>query len=230
MLETLLESNAKSERSVAGAMASVTAHTALIAGALYSTSQARVQPAEFPEIVHPIYFPRLQIPVLSVPHATIHQAPLGGAQLTFVAPRIELDVPAALDITDFAATPDDFKPNSIAAAGPNRGGATSAGLASAPFLPDQVERQASLAPGNQPPRYPEVLRNSGVEGQVTAVFIVDEQGRAEEGSIRFVRSDNQLFQDAVRAALSRMRFLPAQAGGRRVRQLVQMPFVFTLDR
>jgi protein TonB len=39
-----------------------------------------------------------------------------------------------------------------------------------------------------------------------------------------------LFEDAVRVALRRMRFIPAEVGGRRVRQLVQMPFVFTLAR
>jgi protein TonB len=71
---------------------------------------------------------------------------------------------------------------------------------------------------------------AGVEGQVIAVFVVDEDGRAEEGSVRFVRSDNRLFEDAVKLALRRMRFIPAQVGGKKVRQLVQMPFVFTLAR
>jgi protein TonB len=65
---------------------------------------------------------------------------------------------------------------------------------------------------------------------VIAEFVVDEQGRAQEGSVRFVRSDNQLFEDAVRVALRRMRFVPAEVGGRKVKQLVQMPFVFTLSR
>jgi protein TonB len=135
-----------------------------------------------------------------------------------------------VDITGLATTPADFGANSISAAGSNHGGETTAALGNAPFTPDQVEKLAALAPGNAPPRYPEVLRNAGVEGEVTAIFVVDEKGRAEEGSIRFVRSDNQLFQDAVRVALSRMRFVPAEVAGRRVRQLVQMPFVFTLAR
>jgi len=85
-------------------------------------------------------------------------------------------------------------------------------------------------PGTPPPRYPEVLRSSGVEGQVVAVFVVNEMGRAEADSIRFSRSDNRLFEDAVKESLRRMRFVPAEIGGRKVRQLVQMPFVFTLAR
>ena len=98
------------------------------------------------------------------------------------------------------------------------------------FRADQVEKQVSVVPGSPPPRYPEILRSAGVEGQVTALFVVDETGRAEEDSVRFVRSDNSLFESAVKQALHRMRFVPAEIGGRKVRQLVLMPFVFTLAR
>ena len=85
-------------------------------------------------------------------------------------------------------------------------------------------------PGSPAPRYPELLRSSGVEGQVMAEFVVDEQGKAVEKSVRIVRSDNALFEDAVRVAIRRMRFVAAEVGGRKVKQLVQMPFVFTLAR
>ena len=73
-----------------------------------------------------------------------------------------------------------------------------------------------------------VIRGHG--GANAGHTVVNEQGRAEESSIRFLRSDNQLFEEAVRDALPRMRFIPAEAGGKKVRQLVQMPFVFTLAR
>ena len=48
--------------------------------------------------------------------------------------------------------------------------------------------------------------------------------------IKILSSDNLLFNDAVLSALGRMRFVPAEIGGKKVRQLVQMPFVFTLSR
>jgi outer membrane biosynthesis protein TonB len=51
-----------------------------------------------------------------------------------------------------------------------------------------------------------------------------------QGSVRVVQSDNDLFADAVRVALGRLRFTPAEVGGKKVSQLVQMPFVFTLNR
>jgi protein TonB len=98
------------------------------------------------------------------------------------------------------------------------------------FNAEQVERQASFVAGSGAPRYPEALRSSGVEGKVVALFVVDEKGRAEADSVRILSSDNALFEEAVRRALPRMRFIPAEIGGRKVRQLVQMPFVFTIGR
>jgi protein TonB len=69
-----------------------------------------------------------------------------------------------------------------------------------------------------------------VEGAVIAIFVVDEQGRAEAESVHFLHSDNDLFEREVRATLRGMRFIPAEVGGKKVRQLVQMPFVFRLSR
>ena len=227
MLETLLESRSKRQRSAGGAIMSVTAHTALIAAALYATAQAHVQPIRSLETVRPVYFPRPQSPVPTAP-TPMRQMPLN-RRLIFVEPRFDMNLPP-VDITGIVSKPGDFGPTAIGSTTPNSGGESGASPPNAPFHADQVEKQVAVVPGAAPPRYPEILRSSGVEGQVTAVFVVDEQGRAEEGSIRFVRSDNQLFEDAVRVALRRMRFIPAETGGRKVRQLVQMPFEFTLAR
>jgi protein TonB len=228
MLETLLESKSKRERSAGGAIASVTAHTALIAAALYATAEARVQPAEFPETVRPVYFPHDPLPLQSAAPTASRQRVFDGHRVVFVAPDVEIKLPS-VDISTQVSRPGDFSPATIVSSSNSdrkNGGSPSA----APFLADQVEKQVGVVPGSAPPRYPEVLRSSGVEGQVVAEFVVDEQGRAEEGSVRFVRSDNRLFDEAVRVALRRMRFIPAEVGGVKVRQLVQMPFVFTLSR
>ena len=68
------------------------------------------------------------------------------------------------------------------------------------------------------------------EGRVVALFIVSYRGLVEKGTIKILHSDNPLFEDAVKSALGRMRFVPAEIGGKKVRQLVQMPFLFTLSR
>ena len=229
MLETLLESKSKREWSAGGAIVSVTAHTALIAAALYATAQARVQPAQFAETVRPVYFPHDPLPVQSASPTMSRQRAFEGHRLVFVAPDVDIKVPP-VDISDVVSKPGDFSPGTTRSSGSNGGEESAQSSSGAPFRADQVEKQVGVIPGSAAPRYPEVLRSSGVEGRVVAEFVVDELGRAEEGSVRFVRSDNQLFEDAVRVALRRMRFIPAEVGGVKVRQLVQMPFVFTLSR
>ncbi len=134
-----------------------------------------------------------------------------------------------IDVTDVPSRPVDFPQHRIGDATPEEN-ANGIGSTDGVFHADQVEKQVSLIPGSALPRYPEALRSSGVEGQVIALFVVDERGLPESDSVRFLRSDNALFEDAVRRALPRMHFIPAEIGGRRVRQLVQMPFVFMIGR
>ena len=86
------------------------------------------------------------------------------------------------------------------------------------------------APGNAPPRYPDMLRSANVEGEVLAQFVVDTTGRYEAGSFKVLKSSHDLFTNAVKAALQNMNFYPAEVGGRKVKQLVQMPFVFSLNK
>ena len=172
--------------------------------------------------------PRVPLPVQSALPATSGQRPFDGRPVIFVAPDVDIKTPS-VDISDVVSKPGDFSPATTSSS--SSGGQETGGRAAgAPFLAAQVEKQVGVIPGSSPPHYPEVLRSSGVEGQVVAEFVVDEQGRVEEGSLRFVRFDNLLFEGAVRAALCRMRFMPAEVGGVKVRQLVQMPFVFTLSR
>ncbi|MCA1840116.1 MAG: energy transducer TonB [Actinobacteria bacterium] len=229
MLETLLESNSRSERSTVGTLVSVTAHTALIAAAIYATANAGVQPSKPAQMVRPVYFPRLPKPVQSRSSATTARArSFENRRMIFVQPRLDIKAPR-IDVGEVGSRLSDFTPGQLSAESTVVGG-NGSNSGDAPLTANQVEKQVVLLPGNPTPRYPEALRTSGVEGQVVAVFIVDQQGRTEEASIRFTTSDSPLFEEAVRAALRRMRFAPAEVGGVRVRQLVQMPFLFTLAR
>jgi len=82
------------------------------------------------------------------------------------------------------------------------------------------------ARGNTPPRYPEQMRARQTDGAVLTSFIVDTAGRIDANSIRVLESTSDLFSGAVRAALPSMRFVSAEIDGRKVKQLVQLPFVF----
>jgi TonB family protein len=93
----------------------------------------------------------------------------------------------------------------------------------------QVERQVSAASGNTPPAYPPELRAARIEGRVLVSFVVGTDGRADMSTFKVVRTTHDLFSKAVRDHLPDMIFIPAQIGGHDVKQVVQMPFVFTLN-
>ena len=94
-----------------------------------------------------------------------------------------------------------------------------------PYMEFQVEKAVEKI-GGDAPTYPESLKSAGVEGQVLAQFVVNESGRYEAGTLKILNSSNSAFTAAVKDALPRMRFSAAQIGGKKVQQLVQMPFQF----
>jgi len=98
-----------------------------------------------------------------------------------------------------------------------------------PYMEFQVEKQVEKI-GGDTPDYPESLRASGVEGEVLAQFVVGTNGRYEGGSLTILKSSNPAFTAAVKDALPRMRFSAAQIGGKKVAQLVQMPFQFHIKK
>jgi TonB family protein len=82
--------------------------------------------------------------------------------------------------------------------------------------------------GSRTPRYPDLLREAGVEGNVLVSFDVDEAGQPDVATIKVIRSTHELFARAVREAIPHMRFAPAELDGRKMRLTVQEPFTFTL--
>ena len=224
MLDLLLESKARRNRSPAGAATSIAAHLAVIVIAVHATAQSRPRPTSEPKLVVVPLVPNPPV-VRAAQHTSTRRvgSPARNQfRFTPVAidpqlPSLDFAPPSPTDPSDFrrSAIPTSSEPTSEAATTPRT------------FRSDQVERQVTLLNGALPD-YPEALRSAGIAGQVVAEFTVNERGLVESDSVRFVRSDNVLFEKSVRSVLRRMRFVPAEIGGRKVRQLVQMPFVFTL--
>jgi beta-lactamase regulating signal transducer with metallopeptidase domain/outer membrane biosynthesis protein TonB len=88
------------------------------------------------------------------------------------------------------------------------------------------DAQVAPAPGSAAPRFPEILIRAGVSGVTIVQFVVDTTGRPILETLKVVRSDHQLFTNAVQSSLSGLRFLPARVGGRNVKQLAQMVYRF----
>ena len=61
-------------------------------------------------------------------------------------------------------------------------------------------------------------------------FVVDTTGRADMSQFKVLKSTNELFTQAVKNVLPRMRFSPAMIGGKPVNQLVQQSFQFAVPR
>lgn len=79
-------------------------------------------------------------------------------------------------------------------------------------------------------RYPSQLRDSGIEGRVVVQFVVDRNGRVEPGTIKIISSSHDGFSDPSRAAVTEFRFRPAKRNGQNVRQIVQLPVTWQVDR
>ncbi|CAN5127705.1 hypothetical protein BH23GEM2_BH23GEM2_04610 [soil metagenome] len=163
-------------------------------------------------------------------------APQKGFQ-TLQAP---VNVPVSIPKVDLSAritNEADFSGKGVAggtAEGVTGGtqGGTGTGSAidlSQPFREHQVEVAVS-ALGNVTPNYPSSLRETGVEGQVVVEFVVNENGRVDMSSVKVIESSHALFTSSVRTALQKMRFSPAKVGGTSVKQYVQQPFTFRLQR
>jgi len=98
------------------------------------------------------------------------------------------------------------------------------------FQEFQVEKPAALLPGNVPPAYPQQLRLANVEGKLLTRFVVDTTGRPIVETVRIVERSDDRFVPSVREAIPNLRFSPADVGGKKVKQLVEMPFTFSLNK
>jgi TonB family protein len=98
------------------------------------------------------------------------------------------------------------------------------------YTAESVEKVVNGLRGNPKPEYPPSLAAAYVEGTLQVRFVVDSTGRVRDKSVEFPRRAHPLFVDAVRRALLRSRYLPAEVDGRRVPQLVSQEFVFRMGR
>jgi TonB family protein len=95
---------------------------------------------------------------------------------------------------------------------------------------DVVEKTVWPRPNNPKPNYPSSMLSAGIEAHVLMRFVVDSTGRVDAKSLVFPQGVHQLFTEAVKRALLRSRYFPAELAGRRVAQHVVQDFVFQIQR
>lgn len=224
MLTTLLASSAPRNRTKGSLVMSAIAHTALIGTAAFLTARGTV-PSAAPTAVALIFQPirpepaRPWAPPVAA-SGVVPPAILSPVVTPVGMPPIDLRRPVGYERLLAFTRPEPAPPASADPASPG----------AIPLDAGAVERPVRLIGAQGAPRYPEALRVMGIEGRVVARFVVDTLGRVEGASVELIEASHVLFADAVRAALARARYVPAEAGGQHVRQLVVQPFQFSLAR
>jgi len=238
MFNNLIESKAKRQKRFGGSLASLIIHTGLIVGIVVVTANAGIQnekakeeKIDFVEVKKDEPKPPEPEKPPPPPDVVVQQPPPKGFQV-LTAPIEIPDVIPEIDLSKKATDEADFSRKGVAGgvAKGVEGGKGPVPQGDQPYFDFQVEKPVVMAPGTAGPTYPDMLRSAGIEGSVLAQFVVDTTGRAEMSTFKALKSDNALFETAVKNALQRMRFLPAEVGGRKVKQLVQQPFQFSLNR
>ena len=232
MLNQLLETKQVTQRTPLGTVVSVALHVCVIASAsALSQHSATALDAPAAVVVRIPITPADPAPVkpTTTHDAVVAQTPHGSLRLPPIA-DVPLDIPAV----NLNAAPTNTAnwTGAGVAGGTDRGtDITPAPIASGdPYLGFQVETPAAALPGSASPSYPEALRSAGVDGEALVEFVVDTLGRAELSSFKVLRASHDAFGVSVRETLPRMRFLPAELDGQRVRMLVQQAFTFAVHR
>jgi protein TonB len=236
MFNQLIESKRTKKRSPGTAAFSIGLHAGLIGLAVWATANAAIknekpkaEKIEFVTVKKDEPPPPKKEPPPPPKDVTVAPPPPKGFQVLQAPPIVPVKIPD-IDLSKKVTNEADFSGKGVAG-GVAKGvvGGTGPVSDNQTYFAYQVEKPAAMASGTITPSYPETLRSAAIEGEVDAEFVVDTTGRAEPGSLKITKSTNELFSAAVKTALPRMRFYAAEVGGKKVKQLVQQPFTFTIS-
>ncbi len=224
MMRLWVESYSRSAPVSSSAMVSVVTHALLIGAAVVTTS--RPANVEGDWIENRAYYlpPPNRMPSQQASGETIKYIELapegigaGFGKSTMGTDRTELreisEIPGDLgrELTNTEAAPQLSGGDSV-------------------FTQLEVDSTVSRYPGSAAPAYPVEMLKQGVQGSVITQYVVDTSGFADTTSLKIMRTTDDQFADAVRAALPYMRFFPAKVGAKKVRQLVEQEFSFKIEQ
>jgi protein TonB len=226
VFDHLIES--RPERSYGGVfgygVVSIVVHAVLITGAVYATVQAVAIEDRIQQLNLTVAAPdQPDEPPPDEP--AVVAPPPKGFQTLAIPLSIPVDIPPPSEGSFNAA---DFSGTGVEG-GVFRGVEGGPVISDQPYLEAVVEERPERV-GGIPPRYPEILRQAGIEGRVLVEVVIDTLGRAERGSLRILSSTHQLFEAPAREAVANSIYRPGRIQGRAVRVRVQIPLNFTITR
>ena len=233
MFNQLIESKPKKQKMAGGTVFSVVLHTFLIAAAVYATARAGVKDEK--SKAEKIQFVEMKKEPPKVPdkppppkEVIVKPPPPKGFQVLRAPVKIDIKIPE-IDLSKAVTNESDFSGKGVKG---GTGNGVVGGIANAnqTYFEFQVEKPAEMMQDSPKPKYPTVLESSGIAGEVQAQFVVRSDGKADMDSFKVLKSTNELFTQAVKNVLPRMKFSPAMIGGKPVNQLVQQAFQFAVPR
>ena len=232
MFNQLIESKPKKQKMAGGTVFSIVLHTFLIAAAVYATARAGVKDEK--SKAEKIQFVEMKKEPPKVPdkpppkEVIVKPPPPKGFQVLRAPVRIDIKIPE-IDLSKAITNESDFSGKGVKG-GTGTGVVGGVANTNQTYFEFQVEKPAEMLQDSPKPKYPSVLESSGIAGEVQAQFVVRTDGKADMDQFKVLKSTNELFTQAVKNVLPRMRFSPAMIGGKAVNQLVQQSFQFAVPR
>ena len=236
MFDNLIESRKKTDLAslLQNSTASVIVHAILISLAVYATLHAGETSNEHVRAVAVTVQTQKKEEKKEEPPpeqkiAQVNPPPKGFQTLS-IPTNIPVDIPPPQTNQHFDAA--DFSGVGVEG-GVARGveGGTGPVVTDQPYMEAVVEERPEQIPGTCIlPRYPEILRQAGIEGRVMIEFVIDTLGRAERNSMRVINSFHNLAEQPAKETVQSCRFRPGRIQGRAVRVRVQIPINFAISR
>lgn len=232
MFNNLIESKPQRKGGVGGTFVSVALHAIIITLAVYVTAHAgekiveksRQEDVVFAKAPEPPPPPPDE-PKAPPSDVVAAPPPPKGFQVLTAPINIPDKIPD-VDLSKAVTDEKDFSGKGVAGGKANGVVGGVAQPTDQPYFEFQVEKPALAREGHPNPKYPSMLESSRVEGEVLAQFVVDTTGRVDMSTFKVLQSTNDLFSNSLKANLPEWRFFPAEAGGHKVKQIVQLPLKF----
>jgi protein TonB len=223
MFDTLLASKVSHRPQVRSSLMALSLH---VAGALAAMGATARSGAMFQPPVRDTI--RLDLTRLRAPEhrRSDRTAPLGQSPLTPAPPLPPLAAPSGVPPLDLRSAESPLDLRALTELAPDSGG-TVGSPAAVVGMPTDVDVLPLLTSPLQP-HYPEVLRRTGVSGEVLLEYVVGSTGRVDSSSVRIVRSSHPGFSSAALQALAGARFRPALRSGRPAAVRVQQTIRFEI--
>ena len=238
MFDNLIISNPKSARGrgVPGTAFSMTMHVVLIYLAVVATAKVQEAAKEAALDTTMIFLteeaeqePEPEPEPEQAPQVVVNLNPPPKGFQTVDAP---IDIPTDIPPIDLTQR---FDPRDFSGEGQEGGvfsgvvGGTGPVDLSQTFLEAAVDEPPERLTGPNL-RYPEMLRQAGIEGSVILEFVIDTTGRVEASSMKVISSTNRAFEGPATDVIRRSTYRPGRVRGVAVRVLVQQSITFSIQR